>query len=89
MSARGDKEVGRIKLIEKNMAPDVFAPGAKLILQLGLKMLYFLYWPYRLIVRTSAFQAGNLGAIPSRVTQRDIREIRNRERIFGTKIRTR
>ncbi len=26
------------------------------------------FWPYRLTVRTSAFQAGNPGAIPGRVT---------------------
>lgn len=31
-------------------------------------MLYFFYWLYRLIVRTEASQASNLGAIPSRVT---------------------
>ena len=28
----------------------------------------FLKWPYRLTVRTSAFQAGNPGSIPGRVT---------------------
>jgi hypothetical protein len=28
-----------------------------------------LYWPYRLTVRTSAFQAGNPGSIPGRVTR--------------------
>ena len=35
-------------------------------------MLYYLciFWPYRLTVRTSAFQAGNLGSIPSRVTNK-------------------
>lgn len=27
-----------------------------------------IYWPYRLTVRTSAFQAGNPGSIPGRVT---------------------
>ena len=27
------------------------------------------YWPYRLTVRTSAFQAGNPGSIPGRVTK--------------------
>ena len=27
-----------------------------------------LFWPYRLTVRTSAFQAGNPGSIPGRVT---------------------
>ena len=40
-------------------------------------VIIFLVWLYRLIVRTSAFQAGNLGAIPSRVTERDIHKIRN------------
>ncbi len=35
-------------------------------------MLYYLsyIWPYRLTVRTSAFQAGNPGSIPGRVTRR-------------------
>src|SRR3989338_10027077 len=51
------------------------------------KKCYDSFSPYRLTVRTSAFQAGNPGSIPGGVTKRNIVEITITERFCGSQNR--